>query len=106
MVIQCGTDALNGDPIGQCNLTSESFRQSICEIIKSDLPTLFLGGGKICKCSLVCYMHRSILGGYNFPNAARLWTFLTGIISGIPLNKDIPDDCKVCKSLRMRLSSK
>ncbi|CAE6417409.1 unnamed protein product [Rhizoctonia solani] len=33
------------------------------------------------------------LGGYNSPNAARAWTYLTSIITGQPLsvNDDIPD---------------
>lgn len=40
-----------------------------------------------------------LLGGYNFPNTARLWTYLTSVIANIKLDGDIPDTCQVCKSL-------
>ncbi len=30
-------------------------------------------------------------GGYNLTNAARCWTFLTGVILGVKLPEDIPD---------------
>lgn len=44
------------------------------EILRQNLPTIVLGGG-----------------GYNFPNTARYWTYLTSIILGCDLNEDIPD---------------
>lgn len=47
LVVQCGADALNGDPVGQCNLTLETFGDTIRDILSHNLPTLFLGGGKI-----------------------------------------------------------
>lgn len=35
------------------------------------------------------------LGGYNFPNAARLWAFLTSIIVGEQISEDIPETSEV-----------
>ncbi|VEN41453.1 unnamed protein product [Callosobruchus maculatus] len=75
IVVQCGADGLNGDPIGRCNLTLETYGDCVKEILKCDLPTLFLGGG-----------------GYNFANASRLWTYLTAVIANIHLDNDIPDE--------------
>lgn len=43
--MQCGGDVLMGDPIGQCNVTLETMGECIKEILKSKIPTLFLGGG-------------------------------------------------------------
>lgn len=31
-------------------------------------------------------------GGYNMPNTARYWTFLTSVICGKPIGDDIPDN--------------
>lgn len=45
IVTQCGADGLNGDPVGQCNLTLKTIGECINKVIQSDLPTLFLGGG-------------------------------------------------------------
>ncbi|CAG9761970.1 unnamed protein product [Ceutorhynchus assimilis] len=77
VVVQCGADGLNGDPVGQCNLTLKGFDGCIQAILACDLPRLFLGGG-----------------GYNFPNTARLWTHLTSLIIGEELDNDIPGDTK------------
>ncbi|XP_018565278.1 histone deacetylase 8-like [Anoplophora glabripennis] len=74
IVMQCGADGLNGDRIGQCNLTLKTIGECVDKVLKSDLPTLFLGGG-----------------GYNFANTARLWTYLTSIIADKELDDDIPD---------------
>ncbi|GLV35263.1 Histone deacetylase 1 [Carabus blaptoides fortunei] len=75
IVVQCGADGLRGDPIGQCNLTPKSVGTCVEHILNLQLPTLFLGGG-----------------GYNFPNTARHWTYLTSIIVGQNLPVDIPDE--------------
>ncbi|XP_030750764.1 histone deacetylase 8-like isoform X2 [Sitophilus oryzae] len=74
LVVQCGGDGLIEDPLGQCNLTLKGLGECINKILKSDLPTLFLGGG-----------------GYNFPNTARLWAYLTSLILKTDLSNDIPD---------------
>lgn len=52
-VVQCGADGINGDPVGQCNLTLKGFGSCIKTILDCDLPTLFLGGGKCCLCTVL-----------------------------------------------------
>ncbi|XP_048526785.1 histone deacetylase 8-like isoform X3 [Dendroctonus ponderosae] len=79
VVMQCGSDGLNGDEIGQCNLTLKGFDCCVKTVLEWDLPTLFLGG---------------VLGGYNLPNTARLWTYLTSLIVHQELDTDIPDSCE------------
>ncbi|XP_077282936.1 histone deacetylase 8-like [Arctopsyche grandis] len=77
VVVQCGSDCLNEDPLGQSNLTLDSLGECIRSILNWNKPTLFLGGG-----------------GYNLPNTARLWTYLTAIITGQDklISMDIPDN--------------
>lgn len=36
-----------------------------------------------------------LLGGYNKPNTARYWTYLTSIALDKTLSNDIPNDCEV-----------
>ncbi|XP_050307960.1 histone deacetylase 8-like [Anthonomus grandis grandis] len=77
LVVQCGADGLNEDPIGESNLTLNGIGTCIKTILGCDIPTLFLGGG-----------------GYNLPNTARLWTYLTSLIVNQELENDIPDSSK------------
>ncbi|KAL0958306.1 hypothetical protein HGRIS_000451 [Hohenbuehelia grisea] len=80
IVVQCGVDALSGDP---CKTFNWSLGDGVGSLswyigkIKS-LPgkKLFLGGG-----------------GYNSPNAARAWTYLTSVLvdNPLPLDSQIPD---------------
>ncbi|CAH0561320.1 unnamed protein product [Brassicogethes aeneus] len=76
LVIQCGADTLRGDPIGEGNLTLKTMGECVKKIMDCKLPTLYLGGG-----------------GYNFPNTARLWAYLTSLILKCDLDDDIPDSC-------------
>jgi histone deacetylase 1/2 len=49
IVSQCGADSLYGDPIEPCgpfNLTVQGYCECIKEILKTRIPTMFLGGGK------------------------------------------------------------
>ncbi len=62
-MVQCGADCLANDPLGGFNLSPRGIAHCINKVIKLNKPTLILGGG-----------------GYNLANAARLWTYLTGII--------------------------
>lgn len=57
IVLQCGVDGASGDPLGGFNLTGEAYVRCVERILSYDKPTLILGGG-----------------GYNAPNAARIWT--------------------------------
>jgi len=79
VVLQCGTDALAGDPVGACNWTlggEGGMGWCVDRVRGWGKRMLVLGGG-----------------GYNSPNAARAWTYLTSILTGspIPLDSDIPD---------------
>ena len=37
------------------------------------------------------YLSCSHLGGYDFANTARLWAYLTSVITGCPISQDIPE---------------
>ncbi|KAF5302302.1 hypothetical protein FQA39_LY10341 [Lamprigera yunnana] len=74
LVVQCGGDVINGDPIGEINVTPKVMGICISEILKCNLPTLFLGGG-----------------GYNIANTSRYWTYLTSLILKKSIDDDIPD---------------
>lgn len=45
LVVQCGADALNGDPVGECNLITETYGGCVKRILQYNLPTVLLGGG-------------------------------------------------------------
>lgn len=46
-IVQCGADAIVGDPLGGTNLTPADIGCCIKQILSWDIPTMFLGGGKI-----------------------------------------------------------
>ncbi|CAB3987103.1 histone deacetylase 8-like [Paramuricea clavata] len=74
IVCQCGVDGLAGDPMNSFNLTQYGLGASVHYISSLEKPLLLLGGG-----------------GYNFPNAARCWTYITAMVLGKKLPEDIPD---------------
>ncbi|KAG8744939.1 hypothetical protein FRC10_009174 [Ceratobasidium sp. 414] len=86
VVVQCGVDGLAGDPHAVWNWDVDVERegsmgwctQRVVHWVRdrAGLKAVFLGGG-----------------GYNHPNAARAWTYLTSIITGdaLSINADIPD---------------
>uniref|UniRef100_A0A1Y1M2X5 Histone deacetylase n=2 Tax=Photinus pyralis TaxID=7054 RepID=A0A1Y1M2X5_PHOPY len=74
LVVQCGADCINGDPVGQINITTKDMGECIKDVLNCNVPTLFLGGG-----------------GYNPANTARYWTYLTSLITNQPIDNDIPD---------------
>ena len=45
VVIQCGADALVGDPLGSFNLTLKGVGECVETVLLWQLPTLLLGGG-------------------------------------------------------------
>lgn len=75
IVVQCGADSIAGDPLGGFNLTPVALGRCLKLLLGLELPTLVLGGG-----------------GYNIPNAARCWTFLTSVILDSQISEDIPDN--------------
>nr|CAD7406824.1 unnamed protein product [Timema cristinae] len=74
VVVQCGADCLNKDPIGTFNLTPKGLGECICKVLAWKLPLLFLGGG-----------------GYNLANTARYWTYLTSILLDQKIPSEIPE---------------
>ncbi|KAI0777517.1 histone deacetylase 8 [Trametes elegans] len=79
VVVQCGVDGLAGDPYATWNwaLGGEGgLGWCIDNACRWNCGTLLLGGG-----------------GYNSPNVARAWTYLTSVALGkpLPLEADIPD---------------
>lgn len=74
-IVQCGGDAIVGDPLGNTNLTPIDLGKCIETTLNWTIPTIFLGGG-----------------GYNTPNTARYWTYLTSVICRTTIGDDIPDD--------------
>ncbi|KAI9058032.1 histone deacetylase 8 [Trametes sanguinea] len=79
VVIQCGADGLAGDPYATWNWSlggEGGMGWYVNKICGWGCKTLLLGGG-----------------GYNSPNVARAWTYLTSIALGRPLSleADIPD---------------
>lgn len=80
IVCQCGVDALAGDPMNCFNLTHQGLGECVNHLTTLHLPLLLLGGG-----------------GYNFPNAARCWTYLTAMVLGKSLPNDIPEHVNFVK---------
>ncbi|EJD52342.1 Arginase/deacetylase [Auricularia subglabra TFB-10046 SS5] len=83
VVVQCGADGLAGDPCGVWNWSLSAGSECgmgmgdvVSRVLSWRIPTLLLGGG-----------------GYNSPNTARAWAYLTSIALGRPLilDTDVPD---------------
>lgn len=83
VVIQCGADALAGDPTKAFNISSECYAQCLRQVLRWGLPTLVLGGG-----------------GYNNCNTAKCWALLTAVCLEDPaspplklagLSEDLPE---------------
>ncbi|XP_063793090.1 histone deacetylase 8 isoform X4 [Pseudophryne corroboree] len=74
VVLQLGADTIAGDPMCSFNMTPEGMGRCLKYVLQWQLPTLILGGG-----------------GYNLPNTARCWTYLTAVILGRTLSSEIPD---------------
>ncbi|KAG5642242.1 hypothetical protein DXG03_003367 [Asterophora parasitica] len=74
VVLQCGVDALSGDPCAIGNWDLESLGEVVGRVVRGwDVPVLLLGGG-----------------GYNTPNTARAWAYLTSVALDDPLALDAP----------------
>ena len=69
VVITCGTDALDGDPLSRLALSNGALWSAVERLVEPIGPAVVLGGG-----------------GYNPWTLARCWTGLWGRLSG----RDIP----------------
>ncbi|XP_063368780.1 histone deacetylase 8-like [Cydia amplana] len=74
IVVQCGADALALDPHGGACVTARGYCKCVNTVLEAGRPTMLLGGG-----------------GYNHANAARLWTSLTALVTGVSLDENIPE---------------
>ena len=85
VVVQCGVDGLAGDPHGVWNWSLADGEGSLGWCVERVCATwgctvLLLGGGELdCNGSSMLGPAEMTLGGYNHPNAARAWTYLTSI---------------------------
>ena len=75
VVLQCGADAIVGDPLGGSNLIPDDLINCINFVLNYQLPCLLLGGG-----------------GYHFTNSSRYWCAVTASICQETLSDDIPAD--------------
>lgn len=73
IVLQCGTDSLAGDRLGQFNLSSKGHAACIEHVKSFGLPLMLLGGG-----------------GYKIVNVARCWAYETGVALGVAMNDQLP----------------
>ncbi|SCZ88445.1 BZ3500_MvSof-1268-A1-R1_Chr2-1g04415 [Microbotryum saponariae] len=76
VVVQCGTDGLQGDPCAEWNLSAWGMGEVVRRVVQMwGTKTLLLGGG-----------------GYESANAARCWAYLTSVALGrpLPLDTEIP----------------
>ena len=73
VVLQCGADSLNGDRLGNFNLTLYGHGNCVTFFRKYNVPLMLLGGG-----------------GYTARNVARCWTYETSLAVNIPIDNKLP----------------
>ncbi|MHB1585750.1 MAG: acetoin utilization protein AcuC [Acidiferrobacteraceae bacterium] len=75
VVVQAGTDALFGDPLGRFNLSTNEFLRMIAQVVADASRLLVIGGG-----------------GYHPLLLARCWAGVWGLLSGRALPIEIPPE--------------
>ncbi|SCW01077.1 LAFE_0D04566g1_1 [Lachancea fermentati] len=75
IIQQCGADSLGHDRLGCFNLNVKAHGECVKFVKSFGLPMLVLGGG-----------------GYTPRNVSRVWTYETGVLNGVLLPKDIPEN--------------
>ncbi len=73
IVLQAGTDALHGDPLGRLELSTAGFLAAVQDVIHMGVPVLVTGGG-----------------GYHPLLLARAWTGVWALLSGRELPAALP----------------
>jgi len=73
VVLQCGADSLNGDLLGQFNLTLRGHGECVKFFRQYDVPLMLLGGG-----------------GYTPKNVARCWTYETSLAVNMEIPNELP----------------
>lgn len=75
IVLQCGADSLGCDRLGTFNLSIAAHGECVRYIKSFNLPLLVLGGG-----------------GYRQSSVARCWAYETGILTGVNLPNELPQN--------------
>ncbi|WRT65432.1 uncharacterized protein IL334_002375 [Kwoniella shivajii] len=75
IVLQCGADSLGCDRLGTFNLSIAAHGECVRFIKSFDLPLLVLGGG-----------------GYRQSSVARCWAYETGVLAGMNLSNELPQN--------------
>jgi histone deacetylase HOS2 len=75
IVLQCGADSLGCDRLGTFNLSIAAHGECVNFIKSFNLPLLVLGGG-----------------GYRQSSVARCWAYETGLLTGVTLPDQLPDN--------------
>lgn len=76
IVLQCGADSLGCDRLGTFNLSIAAHGECVRFIKSFHLPLLVLGGG-----------------GYRQSSVARCWAYETGVLTGVTLPEELPQNC-------------
>jgi len=76
IVMQCGSDSLSGDRLGQLNLSIAGHAQCVSYMRSFNLPLLLLGGG-----------------GYTVNHVAACWCYETAVAIGKEIDDNIPVHC-------------
>lgn len=86
VVVQCGVDGLAGDPMATWNWSiggPGSLGWCVDRIVHNWSGKKLLLGGGMCTPYFIMMPSPNVRpGGYNSPNAARAWAFLTSILVG------------------------
>ncbi len=69
IVLQCGSDSLVYDKLGNFNLTTRGHGRCVTHMMSYGIPLILLGGG-----------------GYTVPNVARCWAYETALALGKTLD--------------------
>ena len=70
LVVTCGADALDGDPLSRISLTNRALWSAVKALVAEAPGSVVLGGG-----------------GYNPWTVARCWAGLWGVLNGFPMPK-------------------
>uniref|UniRef100_A0AC34QIS6 Histone deacetylase domain-containing protein n=2 Tax=Panagrolaimus sp. JU765 TaxID=591449 RepID=A0AC34QIS6_9BILA len=73
VVLQCGADSLNGDRLGNFNLTLYGHGNCVKFFRRFNVPLMLLGGG-----------------GYTARNVSRCWTYETSLAVNLPIDNKLP----------------
>ncbi|CAL9733549.1 probable histone deacetylase Hos2p [Monosporozyma servazzii] len=75
IIQQCGADSLGHDRLGCFNLNIKAHGECVKFVKSFGIPMLVVGGG-----------------GYTPRNVSRLWAYETGVLNGVLLPKELPED--------------